>query len=143
VLIVDEQEMIRTILASLLQSWGFTTHIARDLLSACRMVVSDGPYDAIICNYDLPDGNAFNLVDWMHEQELVVPTIVPYGALPPMEEPQGNVKLLSKPYDPVELRQAIERAASESGRGNLRTTRRRSRMEGRIPNIQHPTSYIQ
>jgi DNA-binding NtrC family response regulator len=125
VLIVDDQEMIRTILASFLKSWGFTTHIARDLISACRMVVSDGPFDVIICNYDLPDGNAYNLVDWMREQGLVVPTVVPYGNPPPTNEHKDNVKLLSRPFDPLELREVIEHAAHEGASKRTRSARRR------------------
>jgi len=131
VLIVDEQDMIRNILAAMLQSWGFTTRIARNLTGACRMVVSDGPFDAIICNYDLPDGNAFDLVDWMHEQQLEVPTVVPCGALPPMREPGDSVKMLAKPFDPLELREAIEHAARDGASRGGRTMRRKSMAGGR------------
>jgi len=110
VLIVDQEDMIRTVLGTLLRSWGFTTCCATSLIAACRMVISDGPFDAIICNYDLPDGNAFNLVEWMIRQQVEVPTLVPYGALPPMAPAPDNVRLVSKPFDPEELRAAIERA---------------------------------
>jgi DNA-binding NtrC family response regulator len=101
--------MIREILCRILQSWGMVTHTAPNLISACRAVVTEGPFDVIICNYDLPDGNAYNLVDWIHEQGLKVPTLVPYGTLMPTSAPHHReVKLLAKPFDPVDLRAAIE-----------------------------------
>lgn len=118
-LIVDEDEIVRTVLATLLQSWNYTTTIARNLIGACHLVISDGPFDAIVCNYELPDGNAFDLFYWMQEQELEVPTIVPYGALRPMTAPQANVKLLEKPLDPAELRVAIEGARAGRRRRNV------------------------
>ncbi|EDY16640.1 response regulator receiver protein [Chthoniobacter flavus Ellin428] len=110
VLIVDQDDMIRTVLCTMLRSWGFSTCAAATLIGACRTVVSDGPFDAIICNYDLPDGTAFNLVEWMTTQQLEVPTLVPYGALPPTSPAPDNVRLVSKPFDPEELRTAIDRA---------------------------------
>ena len=119
--------MIRLILASLLNSWGFTTHTAFNLFGACRMVVSEGPFDAIVCNYELPDGNAFDLVNWMQEQQLEVPTIVPYGALRPITEPEDNVTLLAKPFDPSELREAIEHAGRNGASRGARAGKRGGR----------------
>jgi DNA-binding NtrC family response regulator len=110
VLIVDQDDMIRTVLCTLLRSWGFTACGAASLIRACRMVVSDGPFDAIICNYELPDGNAFDLVEWMTAQQVEVPTLVPYGSREPMAPAPHNVRLVSKPFDPEELRGAIDRA---------------------------------
>lgn len=125
ILIVDAQDIIRSVLCHLLQSWGFTTRAVGNLACACRMVVSDGPFDAIVCNYDLPDGNAFDLIEWMREQQLEVAAIVPFGTRPPMSRPPGNVKLMSKPFDPLELRDAIDRAARKRA-GNIgRATHRR------------------
>ena len=110
VLIVDQEDMIRTVLGTLLRSWGFTTCGAPSLIRACRLVVSDGPFDAIICAYELPDGNAFDLVEWMIAQQVEVPTLVPYGARQPISSAPRNVRMISKPFDPEELRGAIERA---------------------------------
>jgi DNA-binding NtrC family response regulator len=110
VLIVDQDDMIRKVLCTLLRSWGFTACSAPNLIGACRMVVSDGPFDAIVCNYDLPDGNAFDLVDWMTTQQIEVPTLVPYGSQQPTSPAPNNVRLVPKPFDPEELHNAIDRA---------------------------------
>ena len=109
VLVVDEQQIIRSILTSFVHSWGFTARAAADLSGACRMIVADGPFDDVICNYELPDGNAFDLVDWMHEQGLEVPTIVPYNASRAVKAPRATVTMLTKPFDPADIRDAIER----------------------------------
>lgn len=109
VLVVDSQAMIRTVLTSLLQSWGYRGHPADGLIAACRAVVSEGPFDAVICNAELPDGTAFDLIRWMRGHDLHVPTIIPYGvALPGQLEAQENVTLLAKPFDPAKLHAAIQ-----------------------------------
>lgn len=110
VLIVDHDDIVRTVLCTLLRSWGITACSAATLIGACRTVVSDGPFDAIICTYELPDGNAFDLVEWMTAQQVEVPTLVPYGSPRPLSPPPDNVRLVSKPFDPEELRGVIERA---------------------------------
>ena len=132
VLIVDEQQMIRSILTSFVRSWGFTARVAADLNGACHVVVSDGPFDAVICNDELPDGNAFDLVDWMYEQGLEVPTIVPCGALRPLKEPRAMVTMLSKPFDPADIRDVIERAGFDrAGSGARPTGRKKSAASSR------------
>jgi DNA-binding NtrC family response regulator len=109
VLIVDGQEMIRSLLCRMLKSWGLACHPASDLLSAYRAVLSEGPFDAVVCDYELPDGNAFNLIALMREHGLRAPAVVPVGSLVPMARPEEGVELLAKPFDPIELKGALER----------------------------------
>jgi len=130
VLIVDEQLMIRSIITSFAHSWGFTARGAASLSGACRMIVSDGPFDGVICNYELPDGDAFDLVDWMHEQGLEVPTIVPYDGSRPKKVPRATVTMLAKPFDPVDMREALERASHGGAGGSARPTARKKSMAG-------------
>jgi DNA-binding NtrC family response regulator len=109
VLIVDSQEMIRSLLCRMLKSWGLACQAAPDLLSAYRAMVSEGPFDAVVCEYELPDGNASNLIALMREHGLAAPTVVPVGSLASAGKPEAGVKLLTKPFDPIELRRVLER----------------------------------
>jgi len=106
VLIVDGQEMIRSLLCRMLKSWGLDSHPVPDLLSACRAVVSEGPFDAVVCDYELPDGNVCAMVALMREDE-VAPA--PAGSVDGAMQPETGVELLTKPFDPIELKRALER----------------------------------
>jgi DNA-binding NtrC family response regulator len=109
VLVVDSQEMVRTLLCRILTTWGFACHPASSLLSAYRAVLTEAPFDAVVCDYELPDGNAYNLVSLMREHGLKAPTVAPVGSLAPMAPPDSGVELLRKPFDPSELKTALER----------------------------------
>ena len=110
VLIVDSQEMVRSLLCRMLKSWGLACHPAPDIFSACQAALSDGPFDAVVCDYELPDGNAYNLIEHMRRHGFKAPAVVPVAALAPTLRPQAGVELLAKPFDPTELRGALERS---------------------------------
>jgi DNA-binding NtrC family response regulator len=110
VLIVDSQEMVRSLLCRMLKSWGLDCHPAPDIFSACQAVLSEGPFDAVVCDYELPDGTAYNLIAHMRKHRMKTPAIVPVGALAPTVRPEAGVELLAKPFDPTELRGALERS---------------------------------
>lgn len=93
----------------MVQMWGLSSCSASNLIEACQAVVSEGPLDAVICDYELPDGNAYNLIAWMRQHHLNVPTIVPFGALRPLAEPDAGVELLFRPFDAEELKATLER----------------------------------
>jgi DNA-binding NtrC family response regulator len=109
VLIVDNQEMIRSLLCRMMKSWGLDCHAAPNLLSAYRALLSEGPFDAVVCDYELPDGNAYNLIAFMREHGVMAPIVAPVGLLAPVAKPAAGVELLAKPFDPIELKRALER----------------------------------
>jgi CheY-like chemotaxis protein len=109
VLIVENQEMIRLVLCRMLKSWGLDCHPAPDLLSAFRVVSSEGPFDAVICDYELPDGDIYTMVALMREHEAMAPIAAPDGLVGVTTNPEAGVELLTKPFDPIELKRALER----------------------------------
>jgi DNA-binding NtrC family response regulator len=109
ILIVDSQEMIRSLLCRRLKAWGLDCHSAANLASACRAAQSGGPFDAVVCDYKLPDGNALHLIAHMREHGVMAPTVVPVGSADAMARPEAGVELLAKPFDPSELKEALER----------------------------------
>ena len=129
VLIVDSQEMVRSLLCRMLKSWGLACHPAPDIFSACQAALSDGPFDAVVCDYELPDGNAYNLIEHMRRHGFKAPAVVPVAALAPTVRPQAGVELLAKPFDPIELKGALERTLGVS----LRTAaERKERAAARV-----------
>jgi CheY-like chemotaxis protein len=109
VLIVDSQEMIRSLLCRMLKSWGLACHPAPNLMSAYRAALWDGPFDAVVCDYELADGNAYNLIALMREHGVTAPTVVPVGSCVAKTRHEAGVEYLAKPFDPIELREALER----------------------------------
>jgi DNA-binding NtrC family response regulator len=109
VLVVDGQEMVRCLLCRILKSWGLACHPATNLMSAYRAALSEGPFDAVVCDYELPDGNADNLAALMREHGIMTPIVAPIGSLAPMTKHEPGVELLAKPFDPIDLKAVLER----------------------------------
>lgn len=61
VLIIDDEEKLRMLLARLLQAEGFEVVEAKDGRSGLKKV-EQGPIDAVLCDVKLPDGSGVNLI---------------------------------------------------------------------------------
>ena len=109
VLIVDSQEMVRSLLCRMLKSWGLACQPAPNLMSARRAVLTEGPFDAVVCDHDLPDGNVYDLIAHMREHGMMAPTVAPVACRVPTARREAGVELLVKPFDPTELKCALER----------------------------------
>ena len=131
VLIVENQEMIRLVLCRMLKSWGLDCHPAPDLLSAFRVVSSEGPFDAVICDYALPDGDICTMVALMREHEVMAPIVAPAGLAGVTTNPEAGVELLTKPFDPIELKRALERLLGICLRKEADSTQGRERAAAR------------
>jgi len=132
ILIVDGQEMIRSLLCRILKSWGLDCHPATDLLSACRAVISEGPFDAVVCDYEMPDGNVCAMVALMRGHEAVTPAAASAGSVDATAKSEAGVELLAKPFDPIELKGALERTLGVSLRTAPEPAKRKERAAARV-----------
>ncbi len=61
ILIIDDEDKLRTLLSRIIKLEGFTVREAPDLKSAKKMLEKDQP-DVILCDVKLPDGNGVDFV---------------------------------------------------------------------------------
>jgi DNA-binding response OmpR family regulator len=65
ILLVDDNPAIRDLLRSLLEEWNYLAFTAATLAEARQAVVTLGPFRVVICDFDLPDGNGLQFLDWL------------------------------------------------------------------------------
>ena len=68
VLIVDDEEKLRSLLKRIIQLEGFTVFEAADIKSASKLMERE-TVDAVLCDVKLPDGNGVDYAKEIKNQE--------------------------------------------------------------------------
>ncbi len=115
-LVVDDDRPLLDSMADYLRSLGHRTETAltcRDAMSRMK----DYPFDAVICDVNLPDQDGFALLEWAKQQtpETQVILLTGFGTIESAVEAirLGAFDYLTKPMIEDELNFAIERALGQ------------------------------
>lgn len=115
-LVVDDDRPLLESMADYLRSLGHRTETAltcRDAMSRMK----DYPFDAVICDVNLPDQDGFSLLEWAKQQtpETQVILLTGFGTIESAVEAirLGAFDYLTKPIIEDELTFAIERALGQ------------------------------
>lgn len=118
VLIVDDEEMIRTALEQWLRLSGFVTHVAVDASAALARLDEVRPH-VILSDVRMPGLSGLDLLRKVRERMLPTEVILitGHGDVPMAVEAmrQGAFDFLQKPYVPDELVASIRRAVEQVG----------------------------
>jgi CheY-like chemotaxis protein len=126
VLVLDDEEMVREVVGSMLERLGFTAHYAADGAEAIQKylaALSEGtPYTAVIIDLTIPGGmGGKETVARLLELDPGVKAIVSSGysddALMAEYREHGFCAVIPKPYTLKELEQALHTALDPSGWG--------------------------
>lgn len=110
ILIVDDSAVVRTKLAKLLGSHGWTVTQARDGQDALRMLGSDGA-DLLITDLEMPQMDGRELIAALGSRALPILAITGHDSPPPAASLGAGVRaVLHKPWDDQALLGAIEAA---------------------------------
>ncbi|MEJ5167189.1 MAG: response regulator, partial [Thermoanaerobaculia bacterium] len=63
VLIVDDENLLRTSLSKYLENQGFETASAENLKEAKEIIIKDEP-EIVLLDVNLPDGNGLEFLEW-------------------------------------------------------------------------------
>lgn len=101
---------MRSMLIRVLISWGLIVRHADDLETAVRAVLVWGPFDVVICDQELPDGNGLIFLRWLREQVITIPFLLISGR-PPSTAPKPSARFdfLAKPFNLSQLLHALDR----------------------------------
>jgi CheY-like chemotaxis protein len=109
VLIVDDERVIRTLVARVLAGRGFTPLEARNGLEAVQLY---GSYRSdialVITDIDMPVMDGLEAIDRMRELTPSVPVVVMTGGGGESRPPRCG--LLAKPFSPAQLVERVEAA---------------------------------
>lgn len=107
ILLVDDDELVRTSTAGMLMEWGCEVRAAASQQEA-RERYSGQDFDLLICDYRLPDGTGLEVIVWVESVcKRHVPAILISGdtALEVLQKVSANgCHLLHKPVRPAKLR---------------------------------------
>jgi CheY-like chemotaxis protein/anti-sigma regulatory factor (Ser/Thr protein kinase) len=107
VLVVDDDMLVRTSTAGILESWGCNVSVAEDLQEVSDKY-SEAHFDLVICDYRLPDGDGLELADAIKEHCEIQPAFILISGDTAPEILQAvserGLYLLHKPVRPAKLR---------------------------------------
>jgi CheY-like chemotaxis protein len=107
VLVVDDDLLVRTSTAGILESWGCQISVGESLEGVWKDY-SESHFDLVLCDYRLPDGNGLQLADRINEHCAIPPAfILVSGDTSPEILQAVNERgqhLLHKPVRPAKLR---------------------------------------
>ncbi len=109
ILVVEDDRALLALLVRVLTSWGFVVRHAASLETAVRAVFSWGPFEAVICDYHLPDGSGLVFKNWLREQVITIPFVLMSGKVDPPLKASSRFDFLQKPFDLAELSAVLER----------------------------------
>ena len=118
VLIVDDEEMVRTALEQWLRLSGFATHVASSAGEALSMLDDVHP-QVILSDVRMPGLSGLDLLQTIRERALAAEVILitGHGDVPMAVEAMrsGAFDFLQKPYVPDQLVKTLRRAAEQAG----------------------------
>lgn len=118
VLIVDDEEMVRTALEQWLRLSGFATHVATNAGDALAMLDDVHPH-VVLTDVRMPGLSGLDLLRTVRERALAAEVILitGHGDVPMAVEAMrsGAFDFLQKPYVPDQLVNTLRRAAEQAG----------------------------
>jgi two-component system NtrC family response regulator len=132
VLLIDDEEKLRSLLARLLKLEGYTITEASNLKAAYKAVDTEEP-DVILCDVKLPDGSGVDFIAQIKQQHPLIEIILltAYGNIPDGIQAMKNgafdyitkgddnnkvVPLLSKAMEKVQLQKRVQQLENLVGK---------------------------
>ena len=105
ILIVEDDHEVRQLQCLWLEQRSIASVTAGTLTEAREVILTGGPFKAIVCEFDLPDGNGLQLFAWLrHEQHNPVAfLLISEGASLLRFYRAQDFMVLTRPFQPDEL----------------------------------------
>ncbi len=118
ILVVDDEHSIREFLTILLEQQGHRVATAENVASALEQL-SARPFDLVMCDLRLPDGNGLDVLRQARHRQIEVPFIIitahttPQHAMDALRA--GAAEYLSKPFNVEDLKQVVAKLLNAVG----------------------------
>lgn len=119
ILIVDDTEVIRSLLSELLESEGYEVLCASDGIEAIGIIESE-EIDLVFCDIHMPRRNGLDTLKCSKEVKpglLFVMTDSLPDEMAEAAQENGAINCISKPFDLEEIRESLVRAESIYSKG--------------------------
>lgn len=108
VLLVDDDDSIRELLANAIRLWGFDCLEAATVEAARTFVEEGKPFDVIVCDGILPDGSGSEFIHWLRMQKIKTPVVFISGSVKAPNFNGHGVDVLPKPFRLAEFHELLE-----------------------------------
>jgi CheY-like chemotaxis protein len=116
VLVVDDEEQIRSLVARFLQKLGYVTHLAGSAAQALRMTERQG-FDIVVADNDMPGMGGIELIRVLRARWPRCRFILMTGRIDAVVLGEmGAGPLLSKPFVLDDVRRVLDRVSEEPPR---------------------------
>ncbi len=108
VLLVDDKSEMRDLLTQLFQRWSYATVAAATVAEAQQAILTKGPFQVVVCDFELPDGNGLQFWSWLrwdrrdHARFLLLS-----GSASFLRHHSADFAFLAKPFRPEELQRCV------------------------------------
>lgn len=116
VLIVDDEQTIRSTLAESVGTWGYRTHEAATLAETLTMAERERP-DAVLLDVKLPDGSGISIINELKKRLPEVVIIVITGYVTHKDAFEAGTRhaygYVTKPIDQLQVRSMLDEALKD------------------------------
>jgi two-component system response regulator PilR (NtrC family) len=109
-LVLDDEASIARLCSRVIQALGTPTDTSGTVAMA-RALIGQNPYDLLVCDMRLPDGAGLDVEGLFRERNPRGGVIVITGSLAPghpaLEKAQGEIIVLTKPFELADFRGAV------------------------------------
>jgi DNA-binding response OmpR family regulator len=121
VLVVDDDQESRELVAEVLTSNGYDVGVVGDAIAARRELASDGEYQIVIADLQMPNENGLEFLQHLRQQKTKHEVILMSSFISSVERKTaldlGVGAMLEKPFRLSELLEAVAGLASKSSIG--------------------------
>ena len=108
ILVVDDQPEMRELLAQLFCNWSYAAVTAATLAEARNAVLTQGPFKAVVCDFDLPDGTGLQFWSWLRwDRRDAARFLLMSGSTSFVRHHAADFTFLAKPFRPEELHRSV------------------------------------
>jgi CheY-like chemotaxis protein len=111
VLVVDDEPIVRGVIAQILQDFGYRVLEACGLLDAQRRIGTDEKINLLIADFSMPESNGLALAQWLQGRCPDLKVLLTTGELWELANQLGDqsrVAVLPKPFNDVQLLQMVQ-----------------------------------
>jgi len=109
ILLIDDSPEIRELIARLFDEWGYATVTVATLAEARNAVLSGATFKAVVCDFELSDGNGLEFLAWLRsDRQIHAPFLLISGSVDFDGGHPPDCSFLAKPFRLEELRSRIE-----------------------------------
>jgi CheY-like chemotaxis protein len=81
VLLVEDDSYLGPLMVRELEAKGYDTYFATTFDEAYELIEMDGPFDALVTDYEFPGGNGCDVIDYNARQEEPTPLVILWSGL--------------------------------------------------------------